>query len=175
MNFVLDEGLAVLARTPGALDALLRRLPEAWTRATEGAETWSPHDVVGHLIHGEQTDWIPRSRIILEQGERRPFDRFDRFAQFKASAGKTLESLLDEFAARRAASLETLRGWKLTPAQLDLRGTHPELGAVTLGQLLATWVVHDLDHVSQIVRTMAKQYTVAVGPWTAYLRVVRTG
>lgn len=173
MDFELKQGIAVLERTPRVLDALLRGVPDVWVRATEGPETWSPYDVVGHLIHGEKTDWIPRARIILERGEGRTFEKFDRFAQFRDSAGKTLAALLDEFAALRARNLEALRSWKLTPAQLDLRGRHPELGAVTLGQLLATWVAHDLDHVSQIVRVMAKQYAVAVGPWSAYLKVVR--
>ena len=174
MDFELKQGIAVLERTPRVMDAMLRGLPDAWVRATEGPDTWSPFDVVGHLIHGERTDWIPRARIILEHGERRPFDRFDMSAHFKASAGETLESLLDQFATLRAANLETLRGWKLTPAQLELRGTHPEFGPVTLGQHLATWVAHDLDHISQVVRVMAKQYKGAVGPWTAYLKVVRS-
>ncbi len=173
MDFDLDNGVSVLERTPRVIDAMLRGLPDAWVRATEGGETWSPFDVVGHLIHGEKTDWIPRARRILEDGERRAFDPFDRFAQLKASIGRTLESLLDEFAALRAEGLRALRAWKLTPERLALRGNHPELGSVTLGQLLATWVTHDLDHVGQIVRVMAKQYTVAVGPWAAYLRVVR--
>lgn len=174
MDFELKQGIAVLERTPRVMDALLRGLPDAWVRATEGADTWSPFDVIGHLIHGEKTDWIPRARIMLEQGERRTFEPFDMKAHFKASEGKSLASLLDEFASMRAASLETLRGWKLTPAQLESRGTHPELGAVKLGQHLATWVAHDLDHVSQIVRVMAKQYAVAVGPWKAYQRVLRS-
>lgn len=174
MDFELNHGMAVLERTPRAVDALLRGVPDAWVRATEGGETWSPYDVVGHLIHGEKTDWIGRARTILEQGERRAFEKFDRFAQFRDSAGKTLEALLDEFATLRAANLETLQGWKLTPAKLELRGRHPDFGPVTLSQLLATWVAHDLDHISQIVRVMARQYAGAVGPWKAYLKVVRT-
>ncbi len=173
MEFELDAGVAVLERTPRVVDGMLRGLSDAWVRATEGGESWSPFDVVGHLIHGEKTDWIPRARMILEHGERRTFEPFDRVAMKKASIGRTLDSLLDEFAALRAASLETLRGWGLTAERLGLRGRHPELGPVTLGQLLATWVAHDLDHVSQIVRVMAKQYAEAVGPWSAYLRVVR--
>jgi hypothetical protein len=174
MNFDLDNGVAVLERTPRVMDSLLRGLSDAWVRVNEGVETWSAFDVVGHLIHGEKTDWLPRARMILEHGETRPFEPFDRFAQFKASAGRALDSLLDEFSRLRAAGVQTLRGWKLTPAQLELRGRHPELGPVTLAQLLATWVAHDLDHISQVVRVMAKQYAEAVGPWEAYLRVVRS-
>ncbi len=174
MDYALDHALAVLERTPGVLNALLRGLPDAWSRATEGPDTWSPFDVVGHLIHGEKTDWIPRVRIILEDGDRRPFPSFDMTAHFAASRGRTLESLLDEFAERRAASLAALRGLKLTAAQLELQGTHPELGSVRLRQHLASWVAHDLDHISQIVRVMAKQYGEAVGPWKAYLKVVRS-
>jgi hypothetical protein len=174
VEFELAQAVAVLERTPRVLDALLRGLPDAWTRATEGPETWSPFDVVGHLIYGEKTDWIVRARIILEEGERRPFPPFDMKAHFQASAGRTLESLLDEFAALRAANLEALRHFRLTAARLEARGAHPELGSVTLRQHLATWVAHDLDHISQIVRVMAKQYGDAVGPWKAYLKVVRS-
>ena len=174
MDFELEKGVAILERTPPAMDALLRGLPDDWVRANEGGDTWSPYDVVGHLIHADRTDWIPRARMILEHGERRAFEPFDRFAMLKSSVGRTLESLLDEFPAVREASIRTLRGWRLTPARLELRGTHPEFGLVTLGQLLATWVAHDLDHLSQVVRVMAKQYSGAVGPWAAYLRVVRT-
>jgi hypothetical protein len=170
VDFEVDAGVAVLERTPRVMSTLLRGLPEAWVRASEGPDTWSPFDVIGHLIHGEKTDWIRRARLILEHGETRAFERFDMTAHFSASAGRTLASLLDEFAALREANLETLRGWKLTRAQLELRGTHPALGSVTLGQHLATWVAHDLDHVSQIVRVMARQYGDAVGPWKAYQR-----
>ncbi len=173
MDFELKQGIAVLQRTPEVMDAMLRGLPDAWARGTEGPETWSPFDVIGHLIHGEKTDWIPRARLILEHGEGRPFEKYDRFAQFKESAGKSLGALLDEFAQLRSANLGILRGWNLTPARLGLRGTHPELGPVTLAQLLATWVAHDLDHVHQVARVMAKQYGEAVGPWRAYLKVVR--
>ncbi len=174
MDFELTQGIAVLERTPRALDALLRGLPDAWVRANEGGETWSPYDVVGHLIYGEKTDWIPRARMILEEGERRAFVPFDRFAQFRESAGTSLETLLDEFAKLRTGNLKTLRDWNLTPAKLALRGTHPDFGSVTLGQLLATWVAHDLDHMFQISRVMAKQYAEAVGPWKGYLKVVRS-
>ena len=174
MEYELEAGIAVLERTPRAVDALLRGLPEPWTRSNEGGATWSPFDVVGHLIHADRTNWISRARTILDHGEQKGFPPFDRFAMLASSAGKSLESLLDEFPGVRAAALQTLRGWKLTPSQLLLRGTHPEFGSVTLGQLLATWVTHDLDHLSQIVRVMAKQYATAVGPWAAFLKVVRS-
>jgi len=162
----------VLERTPATLRALLGGLPSAWTDATEGPDTWSAFDVVGHLIHGERTDWIPRARMILEQGRRRPFDQFDRFAQFRDSAGKSLVELLDEFARLLAESLATLRSWQLTDAQLSLEGEHPTFGAVTLRQLLATWTAHDVSHLAQISRVMAKQYRDAVGPWRAYLPIM---
>jgi hypothetical protein len=170
--FVLEEAMQILARTPAALDALLRGLPEPWIVAHEGGQTWSAFDVIGHLIHGERTDWMPRARIILEHGDGRAFEPFDRFAQFAASAGRTLPSLLEEFAAVRRDNLRDLAALRLTGADLDRRGTHPELGAVTLRQLLATWVAHDLDHLVQIARVLATQYHDEVGPWRAYLRVV---
>ena len=173
MAFDLEEALAVLERTPAALDALLRGLPDAWIHQTEGPGTWSPFDVVGHLLHGEKTDWIARAEIIRTRGEARPFDPFDRFAMFEASKGKTLGDLLDGFARLRARNLETVRGWNLQPEDLTLRGTHPALGAVTLGQLLATWAAHDLSHLRQIARTMAKRYADAVGPWREYLPVMQ--
>ena len=168
----LDDATAILARTPATLDALLRGLPDGWIHAHEGGETWSPFDVIGHLIHGEQTDWVPRCRIILEHGEARAFDKFDRFAQFELAKGRTLDSLLDEFATLRRTSLRDLAALDLTDADLERRGTHPVFGCVTLGQLLATWVAHDLDHVIQVARVMGRQYSDAVGPWRAYLRVI---
>ena len=171
-SLVVEEAAAVLARTPGALDALLRGLPEDWIGANEGGETWSPFDVIGHLIHGEKTDWMPRVRIILEHGESRPFDKFDRFAQLAASEGRSLGSLLEEFAALRDENVRQLLRLRLSEADLDRRGRHPELGGVTLRQLLATWVAHDLDHVVQISRVLARQYSDEVGPWRAYLRVI---
>jgi DinB family protein len=171
-SFVMEEGVAILARTPATLDALLRGLPDGWIVAHEGGETWSPFDVVGHLIHGDRTDWVPRARIILEHGEARAFDKFDRFAQFAVSEGRTLASLLDEFSTLRQEKLRELAMLRLTETDLDRRGRHPELGVVTLRQLLATWVAHDLDHVFQISRVLARQYTDEVGPWRAYLRII---
>jgi DinB superfamily len=170
--FALDEAVAVLTRTPAALKAMLGGLPEGWIQAHEGGETWSPFDVVGHLIHGEQTDWLPRARIILEHGESRAFEPFDRLAQFEASKGRTLESLLDEFASLRQQNLDLLQALNLTETDLDRRGRHPALGVVTLRQLLATWMAHDLDHVVQVARVLARQYSDEVGPWRAYLRVI---
>jgi hypothetical protein len=171
-RFVMDEAVDILARTPATLDAMLRGLPDGWIGAHEGGETWSPFDVLGHLIHGEQTDWLPRAKIILAYGESRPFDRFDRLAQFAASGGRTLDGLLDEFAAIRRTNLRELAALGLTDADLNRRGTHPELGTVTLGQLLATWMAHDLDHIVQISRVLARQYSDEVGPWRAYLRII---
>jgi DinB family protein len=171
-SFLMEEAVAILARTPATLDALLRGLPDGWIVAHEGGETWSPFDVVGHLIHGERTDWVPRARIILEHGEARAFDKFDRFAQVTVSQGRTLASLLDELATLRRDNLRELAALRLTDADLDRRGRHPELGVVTLRQLLATWVAHDLDHVVQISRVLARQYSDQVGPWRAYLRVI---
>jgi hypothetical protein len=172
MQFRLEEAAAVLERTPGTLRALLGGLPEAWTAPNEGPETFSAFDNVGHLIHGERADWIPRARLILAQGERRTFAPFDRFAHYAESRGRTLGELLDEFARLRAESLATLRAWGLTERELALEGEHPALGTVTLRQLLATWTAHDLGHVAQIARVMAKQYRDAVGPWRAYLPVL---
>ena len=171
-SFAVEEAAAILARTPGALDALLRGLPDGWITSNEGGDTWSPFDVIGHLIHGERTDWMPRVRIILEHGERRPFEKFDRFAQFAASEGRGLGSLLDEFAMLRHENLRQLSALALTDADLAKRGRHPELGVVTLRQLLATWVAHDLDHVVQISRVLARQYSDEVGPWRAFLRII---
>jgi hypothetical protein len=170
--FVMDEAVAILARTPATLDALLRGLPDGWIGAHEGGDTWSPFDVIGHLIHGERTDWVPRARIILEHGEARAFDTFDRFAQLAISEGRTLASLLDELAALRQENLRELATLHLTDADLDRRGRHPELGVVTLRQHLATWVAHDLDHVVQVSRVLARQYSDEVGPWRAYLRII---
>jgi hypothetical protein len=172
MKFDLDEATAVLSCTPETLKAMLKGLPQNWTGNNEGAETWSPYDVVGHLIHGERADWITRARIILEHGEARPFDPFDRFAQFEESKGKTLGELLDEFAALRERNLATLGEMKIGADNLEKTGQHPALGRVMLKELLATWVTHDLDHIAQIARTMAKQYTTEVGPWQAYISIL---
>lgn len=172
MEFSIDQSVALLARTPATLDALLRDLPREWTHANEGPSTWSAFDVLGHLIHGEQTDWLVRARLILDHGESRPFDPFDREAQFKESAGKTLPRLLDEFARLRAENLADLRALNLTPEQLALRGRHPALGTVTLAELLATWTVHDMTHLHQIARILAYQYSNSVGPWEKYLGVL---
>jgi hypothetical protein len=171
-SFTMADAISLLERTPKTLDSLLRGLPDDWVRSNEGGETWSPFDVVGHLIHGELTDWVPRARIILDHGEGRAFDKFDRFAQVEMSRGHTLDSLLDEFATLRRDNLRELAALRVTEGDLDRKGRHPELGSVTLRQLLSTWVAHDLDHVVQISRTLARQYTDEVGPWRAYLRVI---
>jgi hypothetical protein len=171
-EFKLDDAIAILERTPAILSAMLDGLPETWTQATEGEGTWSPYDVIGHLIHGERTDWIPRAQHILV-GDPRPFIPFDRTAQLNESPGLTLSESLETLAALRKENLATLRGMNLTDSAFDRTGLHPELGEVTLGQLLATWVVHDLDHVGQIARTMAKAYSNATGPWIEYLSILR--
>lgn len=172
MDYRIDDAVAVLERTPATFRALLGGLPEVWTTANEGADTFSAFDNVGHLVHGERTDWIPRARILLAQGANRTFEPYDRFAQVRESEGKTLAMLLDEFAALRAENVAVLRGWRLTEAQLALTGEHPALGTVTLRQLLSTWVAHDLGHLAQTARVLAKQYREAVGPWRAYLPVM---
>jgi uncharacterized damage-inducible protein DinB len=172
MEFDLPRSIAVLSRTPATLSSLLHGLDDGWVRATEGPETWSPYDVVGHLLHGEHTDWIPRTRIILAAGEHRRFDPYDRTAHFTESAGRSLDALLADFASVRAANLATLAEWQLSEYHLDLQGEHPAFGTVTLRQLLATWVAHDLGHLAQVSRVMAHQYREAVGPWRAYLSVL---
>jgi hypothetical protein len=171
-EFDLVSGTAVLERTPATLRAMLLGLPANWIEATEGPETWSPYDIVGHLIHGERTDWMVRAELILAQGAQRRFEPFDRFGQFKESDGKAVADLLDEFARLRAKNLVTLASWRLTDSQLSLQGEHPAFGLVTLRQLLATWVAHDLGHIAQAARVMAKQYREAVGPWREYLPVM---
>jgi len=167
----LDLGATreLLARTPRALEAWLRDLPEDLARRREGPDTWSAFDVVGHLVHGERTDWLPRARIILAHGEGRSFEPFDRFAQLATAGDETLNERLTQFAALRSDGLDQLETLRLTPAQLELKGRHPELGPVTLGQLLATWAAHDLTHLAQIARVLAKGYAGVVGPWKAYL------
>lgn len=169
----LQHTIALLSRTPATLDVLLRGLPDAWTRTNEGGETWTAFDIVGHLIDGERHDWIPRAQLILESGETKTFEPFVRGGHVRETAGKTLSQLLDEFARTRSASLDQLRAFNLQPADLERRGRHPAFGPVTLSQLLATWVAHDLTHLHQISRTMAHQYRDAVGPWTVYLGVMQ--
>jgi hypothetical protein len=170
--FDLADGIAVLERTPAVFRTLLAGLPEVWITADEGPETFSPFDNVGHLIQGERSDWIPRARLILAQEAERRFAPFDRFAQAGENAGKSMSALLDEFTALRAENLATLRSWRLSARELALDGEHPALGQVTLGQLLATWVAHDLGHLAQTARVMAKRHRDAVGPWRAYLPIL---
>ena len=172
-KFSLTESVALLTRTPATLNALLRGLPEIWTHSNEGKDTWSAFDIVGHLVSADRADWMPRVLNILENGETRPFDPFDRFAQIKESQGKSLEQLLDDFARVRSESLAALQSLNLQAADFSRRGIHPSLGMVTLSQLLATWAVHDLTHLHQLSRVMAHQYRDAVGPWSAFLGVLQ--
>jgi hypothetical protein len=169
----LNETIALLERTPACVNALLRGLPNLWVRGNEGKDTWSPYNIVGHLIFGEQTDWIPRVRMILEHGEARSFEPFDRFAQMKGSQNEPLEKLLDDFASMRKESLSALRAMNLQPEDLARRGRHPALGVLTLSEFLAAWAVHDLTHLHQLSRVMAHQYCDAVGPWSAYMGVLQ--
>ena len=172
MELRIENAIGLLERTPRVVRAMLDGLSDEWTSG--GSETdWAAFDIVGHLVHGESTDWIPRAKIILDQGESVTFVPFDRLAQFEHSQGKTLSVLLDEFDEARRGSLKTLRGWNLTGEQLELKGMHPELGEVNLSQLLSTWVVHDLTHIRQLATSMAKKYSVAVGPWTEYLSILK--
>lgn len=173
MNLDLEQALEVIAATPGTVRALLSKLSDPWIYNNYGKDTFSPFDVVGHLIHGEKTDWIPRCERLLQYGESRAFDPFDRFAQFKDSQGKSIQILLDEFKVLRAESIKKLKAAALTPEKLHLRGKHPSLGTVTLENLLATWVVHDLNHISQITRAMSYQYKNEVGPWREYLGILK--
>jgi len=173
MEHNLQHTILLLTRTPHVLNALLRDLPEMWTLQGEGEKTWSAFDVVGHLIHGERTDWMPRSRMILQFGETQTFAPFDRWAQQRESQGYSLEQLLDEFARLRTQNLAELRNLNLRREDLERRGRHPALGVVSLSELLATWAAHDLTHLHQISRVMAHQYREAVGPWSAYLGVMQ--
>ena len=173
MEHNLPHSISLLTRTPTALDALLRDLPETWTFRNEGANTWSAFDVIGHLIHGERTDWMPRARMVLQFGEAKAFEPFDRWGQERESQGKSLGQLLDEFARLRSENLDELRALNLRPEELARRGRHPALGVVTLSELLAAWAAHDLTHLHQISRVMAHQYRGAVGPWRAYLGVLQ--
>lgn len=172
MDFQFDDALPVLRRTPAVLRTLLLDLPDSWIESTEGPGTWSPFDVIGHLIHGERTDWIPRVEHMLRHGDAVPFPAFDREAMFAASEGLSLPELLDTFGRLRTGNLDRLVELGLTDADLVRRGMHPELGEVTLGQHLATWVAHDLSHVGQVARVMARQYSTSVGPWRAYLSIL---
>jgi uncharacterized damage-inducible protein DinB len=174
VNFKLSDALPVLRATPPTLRAWLGSLPDPWIRSNEGPDTWSPYDIVGHLIHGERTDWMPRLQLILSSGDSKPFTPFDRFAQFRESQGKPLDALLDTFTELRHNNLTRLESLRLQPSDFNRPGRHPELGPVTLGQLLATWVAHDLNHLGQIARVMGRQYTAAVGPWLEYLPLLRT-
>ena len=171
MEYKVTEAIEVLERTPKVLEQLLGGLSDKWTINNEGPDTWSPYDIVGHLIHGEKTDWITRANIILSDGDKK-FTPYDRFAQFTESKGKSLQQLLTKFKELRQQNISILLSKKLTDADLNKTGIHPEFGSVTLKQLLSTWVAHDLTHISQIVRVMAKQYKAEVGPWTAYLSVL---
>lgn len=172
MKFELNKAIPVLERTPLVMRSLLQGLPEEWIYENEGKDTWSPFDVIGHLIHGEKTDWMVRSEIILGDGPDKVFEPFDRFAQFEDSKGKTLEALLTEFETLRNGNLELLKSKPLSSEDLNLEGIHPELGTVTLAQLLSAWVVHDLGHITQISRVMAKQYKNEVGPWPKYMTIL---
>ena len=173
MEFQLQQSIEILERTPKTLRSLLEGISDPWHLNNEGPETFSPFDVVGHLIHGEETDWIPRTKIILEHRESRPFTPFDRFAFYEKSKGKSLTELLATFEKLREQNVEVLKGLNLTAERLDLKGTHPELGQVTLRQLLATWATHDLGHLGQIVRVMAKQYGSEVGPWKEFISILK--
>jgi hypothetical protein len=172
MKFDLERSIEVLSATPHTVRAMLGNLSPEWTASTGDRENWEPFDVLGHYIHGEMTDWIPRARIILAQANEGSFEPFDRTAQFEYCDGKDLSELLDEFERLRTESLETLRSWELVDAELELKGVHPEFGEVTLRQLLATWVVHDLNHLRQIATVMAKKYETEVGPWKQYLGIL---
>lgn len=173
MQFNLQRSIEILSQTPYTLERMLGGLSDDWTRGGDDPDDWSPFDVIGHLIHGEQTDWIPRAEIILRQGDTRTFEPFDRLAQFERSRCKSLSDLLTEFGHLRNSSIERLVRFELTPDKLTLKGLHPELGEVTLQQLIATWVVHDLTHIRQIATALARRYEENVGPWKQYLSVLQ--
>ena len=173
MNFTLEKSIQILERTPNVLDAMLRNISADWTLHNEGGESWSVYDIIGHLIHGEKTDWIPRAQIILSEKSDKKFEKYDRFAQFEESKGKSFSQLLNEFKILREKNIEILRSLNITDKNLQDKGIHPAFGEVTLSQLLSTWVVHDLNHISQISRVMAKQYKQDVGPWTEYLKILQ--
>ena len=172
MNLTIEKSMEILERTPEVLEALVKNVSAEWTENNEGGETWSVFDVLGHLVHGEKTDWIPRIEIILSSSPNKTFKPFDRFAQFEESKGKTLPQLLDEFKRLRKKNVGFLRSKNLADENLKEEGVHPAFGEVTLAQLVAAWTVHDLDHIAQISRVMAKQYKEEVGPWTEYLKIL---
>jgi hypothetical protein len=174
MQFKLPEATQILERTPIVLTEMIAAVPDSWIKATEGVGTWSCYDIVGHLIHGDLTDWIPRARVILEHGEAQAFEPFDRCAQFREDQTRPVSALLDQFAFLRAENLAILQGLGLGDADLARKGTHPELGTVSLGQLISCWAVHDLSHISQIARVTAKQYSQEVGPWHQYLSILKS-
>jgi len=173
MNFTIAKSIEILERTPDVLNTMLHGISADWTSHNEGGETWSVYDIVGHLIHGEKTDWIPRLEVILSDKAEKTFEPFDRLAQFEESKGKSLRQLLDAFKTLRMRNVEHLHAKHLTIQDLEKKGVHPAFGEVTLSQLLSTWVVHDLDHISQISRVMAKHYSADVGPWVEFLRVLK--
>jgi hypothetical protein len=173
MNFTLEKSIQILERTPNVLDAMLRNISTDWTLRNEGGESWSAYDIIGHLIHGEKTDWIPRAQIILSEKPDKKFEKYDRFAQFEESKGKSLSQLLYEFKILREKNIEILHSLNITDKDLQEKGIHPAFGEVTLSQLFSTWVVHDLNHIAQISRVMAKQYKPDVGPWTEYLKILQ--
>ena len=172
MKYTPEKSYEILERTPAVLSALLSGISDEWLMSNEGPETFSPYDVVGHLVHGEKTDWMPRTKSILEFGPVKTFDPYDRFAQYRESNGKSMQQLLDEFAVLRKENMQALQSLRLSAADLDKKGTHPVLGPVTLRNLLSTWVVHDLTHMAQITRVMAKQYKEEMGPWPAFFRIL---
>ncbi|KAA3625776.1 MAG: DinB family protein [Flavobacterium sp.] len=173
MNFKIEQAIALLERTPNVLKTLLSGLPDDWTHKNEGGNSWSPFDVVGHLVHGERTDWIPRTFIIMNDSDQKTFQPYDRFAQFEESKGKSIEDLLEEFESLRRSNLEQLKGFELTESDLQRSGIHPSLGPVSLQNLLSAWVVHDQGHIAQISRVLAKQYKDKVGPWTKYMTILK--
>ncbi len=172
MTFELGQSMDIIRRTPDVLKAMLSAISEEWSHGRDGEDSWTPYDVLGHLIHGEKTDWIPRMEIIQSQGTNKAFEPFDRFAQFEDSKGKSMQDLLTEFRALRMQNLDRLQGASFTSEDFLLTGNHPEFGKVTLANLLAAWVVHDLSHIAQIARVMARQYREAVGPWVDYMPIL---
>ncbi len=173
MEYNVEQAVEILRNTPTVLRTMLHDVSDVWAYSNYGPDTWSPFDIIGHLIHGERTDWVPRAKIILEHGETQPFEPFDRYAQLETSKGKTRGDLLDEFASIRTENIETLLSMRLTDEQFARRGTHPALGSATLRELLAMWAVHDLNHIAQMAKAMAFQYRDQVGPWLAYASILR--